>query len=44
MPEARAVGGQPAFDGVAFAVLLLGAVRLGDELRQQRQDLGVTGR
>ena len=43
MLQARAVGGQPALDGVAFAVLLLGAVWPGDELGHQRQDPGVTG-
>ena len=35
---------EPAFDGVAFAVLLLGAVRLDDELRRERDDLGMSGR
>ena len=43
MLQARAVGGQPALDGVAFAVLLLGAVRPGDERGHQGQDPGVTG-
>ena len=42
--QAPAVGGQPALGGVALAVLLLGPVLGGDELRHQRQRHGVAGR
>ena len=42
--QACAVLVEPAFDGVAFAVLFLGAVRLDDELGAQGDDLGVSGR
>jgi len=35
---------EPAFDGVALAILFFGAVLLGDELRRQRRDLGMPGR
>ena len=35
---------EPALDGVAFAVLLLGAVLGRDEFRHQRHDLGMAGR
>jgi len=39
MRDRVAVPGQPALGGVALAVLLLRAVRWGDEFRRQRQDL-----
>jgi hypothetical protein len=35
---------EPALDGIAFAVLLLGAILGRDEFRRQRHDLGMAGR
>ena len=35
---------EPAFDGVALAILFFGAVLRRDELRHQRHDFGVAGR
>jgi len=35
---------EPAFDGIAFAVLFFGAVLSGDELGHQGNHLGVAGR
>ena len=40
--QARAVLVEPAFDRVALAVLLLGAVLFDDELRCERDDLGMS--
>src|SRR5208337_3141283 len=40
----RAMLAEPAFGGVAFAVLLLGAVLGRDEFRHQRHDLGMAER
>ncbi len=40
--QARAVRRMPAFDGGARAILLLGAVLLGDELGPERDDLGMS--
>jgi hypothetical protein len=42
--DAGAVVDQPALGGGALAILLLAPVLGGDELRRQRQDLGVAGR
>ncbi len=42
--EPRAVRGQPAFDGVALAILLFGAVLGRDQLGHQGDDLGMAGR
>ena len=42
--QARAVLLEPAFDGVALAILLLGAVLFGDELRRERNDLRMSRR
>jgi hypothetical protein len=42
--NARAMAGQPALGGGPFAILFFRPVLRRDELRRQRQDLGVTGR
>ena len=42
--QARAVLHEPAFDRVALAVLLLGAVLFDDELRRERDHLGMSRR
>ncbi len=42
--QARPVLFMPAFDGVSLAILLLGAILFGDELRRQRNDLGMSRR
>ena len=42
--QPRAVRRMPAFDGVALAILFLGAVLGGDELGHERNDLGMAGR
>lgn len=44
LPHTLAMRGEPALGGVALAVLLLGAVRLGDELGHQQHDHIVLGR
>ncbi len=41
--DRRALPGQPALGGVAFAILLLRPILRGDEFRRQRQDLLVAG-
>jgi hypothetical protein len=42
--EARGMLHEPAFDGVALAILLFGAVLFGDELRRERDDLRMSRR